>query len=84
MVNLAYGLYPAFRGQGYASRALALAYARDEFGSHTSVLRIAPATDASHGALRCGFRRVGAVVTEEGRLDHYRRSLNKPAGRVRA
>lgn len=73
-VNLAYGIYPAWRRRGYATRAVRLlsAFSRDVLRCGTAVLRVAPENVPSiRVALRCGFRYVGTVRTEEGPLRHY-------------
>lgn len=76
VVNLAYGVYPVWRGRGFAGRAirLTLGFARAVFDAHTAVARIHPDNVASRAvARRCAFQYVGAVFTDEGRLDHYLR-----------
>jgi len=65
--HVSYWLYPAFRGQGYASRGLALlcAEAAKIDGVATIEADIAADNFASQGvALRNGFVRVGTVTEE--------------------
>lgn len=80
-VNLSYGLYPAWRGRGLATRAVALAcdYAA-ELGAEAAVIRCESANRRSAAvAARAGFEPLGGRVSEEGdRLDWYRRALFPP------
>ncbi len=74
VVNLAYGIYPQWRGRGFAARAVLLAagYAAERLEASVSVLRIHPENTRSVAvARRCHYRDVGAVRTEEGLLAHY-------------
>jgi RimJ/RimL family protein N-acetyltransferase len=78
VVNLAYGLYPEWRGRGFARRsvALALTFAREAFHSRTAVLRIDPSNVPSIAvARRCGFEFIGEVITHEGLLGHHQRAI---------
>ncbi|MGW4401105.1 GNAT family N-acetyltransferase [Amycolatopsis nivea] len=72
-VNVAYGLYPAWRGRGFATRAVALAvrYAADE-GAKRAVIKVEP-ENASSGAVarRAGFALSGRVVEDGTVLDRY-------------
>jgi len=70
-VNLAYGLYPRWRGQGHATRAvrLALGYAA-EVGAKRAVIKVEPENNASCAvASRAGFEPGGTVV-EHGEVLH--------------
>ncbi|MFC4606912.1 GNAT family N-acetyltransferase [Streptomyces maoxianensis] len=73
-VNIAYGLYPAWRGQGLATRAVHLVcrYAAAE-GAAQGVLQVAPENPGSAAvARRSGFTYVKQVREAEGnRLDWY-------------
>ncbi|MDA2804270.1 GNAT family N-acetyltransferase [Nocardiopsis suaedae] len=78
-VNVAYGLYPAWRGRGLATRAVVLAarYAAGE-GAGQAVIRVDPENTASAAvARRAGFRPSGRTHGAEGAaLDHYVRDLH--------
>jgi RimJ/RimL family protein N-acetyltransferase len=76
--NLSYGVYPAFRRRGYASRAVGLAcdlLAGQGFAG--AVIRVDPDNGRSLGVARkCGFDSVGTVVTADGgRLAVFKRRL---------
>nr|WSW70676.1 GNAT family N-acetyltransferase [Streptomyces sp. NBC_00995] len=77
-VNIAYGLYPAWRGQGLATRAVRLVcgYAAAE-GAAQGVIQVDPENTASAAvALRSGFTRLErAREAEADRLDRYTRDL---------
>ncbi|MED7954941.1 GNAT family N-acetyltransferase [Streptomyces sp. BE303] len=79
-VNIAYGLYPQWRGRGLATRAVHLVcgYAAGE-GAAQGVIRVDPENGASAAvARRAGFRRAGEapVTGRDGhRLDWYLRDL---------
>ncbi|WP_327674903.1 GNAT family N-acetyltransferase [Kitasatospora sp. NBC_00458] len=77
-VNIAYGLYPDWRGRGLATRAVHLVcgYAADE-GAAQGVIRVAPENHASAAvARRAGFRYAEAVTEPDGSLlDRYLRDL---------
>ncbi|TLM82695.1 GNAT family N-acetyltransferase [Pseudarthrobacter sp. NamE2] len=68
--NIAYGLYPAWRGHGFATRAvrLALKFLRPEASVHSALIRADPANVSSAAvALRAGFRLVEpAAKTRDG------------------
>ncbi|MFB7290229.1 GNAT family N-acetyltransferase [Actinacidiphila glaucinigra] len=78
-VNVAYGLYPSWRGRGLATRAVLLAsrYAARE-GGKEAVIRVEPANAASAAvARRAGFRPGKHTHGEDGtRLDCYVRDLS--------
>ncbi len=81
VVNLAYGIYPEWRGRGFAARAvvLATAYAAGHLKASFTVLRIHPANTRSVAvARRCHYRELGPVRTEEGVLAHYVSSRLEP------
>ncbi|MBO8191879.1 GNAT family N-acetyltransferase [Streptomyces oryzae] len=77
-VNVAYGLYPSWRGRGLATRAVLLAsrYAANE-GGKEAVIRVAPENTASASvARRAGFTPSKHTHSEDGtRLDWYIRDL---------
>ncbi|MCX4684142.1 GNAT family N-acetyltransferase [Kitasatospora purpeofusca] len=77
-VNIAYGLYPAWRGRGLATRAVHLVcrYAAQE-GASEGVIRVDPENTASAAvARRAGFRYSERVMEPTGnRLDWYLREL---------
>lgn len=68
--NLAYGLYPAWRGHGFATRAvrLALKFLRPEATVHSALIRADPANLSSAAvAIRAGFKLARpAAETEDG------------------
>ncbi|MFJ8435766.1 GNAT family N-acetyltransferase [Kitasatospora sp. NPDC094019] len=77
-VNIAYGLYPAWRGRGLATRAVHLVcrYAARE-GATEGVIRVDPENTLSAAvARRAGFRYSERVMEPTGnRLDWYLREL---------
>ncbi|MGR3935546.1 GNAT family N-acetyltransferase [Streptomyces sp. BRA346] len=77
-VNIAYGLYPSWRGRGLATRAVLLAtrYAAQE-GGKEAVIRVEPENAASAAvARRAGFTPSGHTRGQDGtRLDWYVRDL---------
>ncbi|MEV6975839.1 GNAT family N-acetyltransferase [Kitasatospora sp. NPDC093806] len=77
-VNIAYGLYPAWRGHGLVTRAVRLVcrYAAEE-GAAQGVIRVHPENLASAAvARRTGFRYAGPLTEPSGeRLDWYVRDL---------
>lgn len=79
-VNVAYGLYPSWRGQGLATRAVQLVcqYAASE-GAAEAVIRVEPENSVSAAvALRAGFVYRERVCAEDGTwLDWYVRNLDK-------
>ncbi|MFE5815394.1 GNAT family N-acetyltransferase [Streptomyces sp. NPDC056479] len=80
-VNVAYGLYPAWRGRGLATRAVLLVcrYAAGA-GGKQAVIQVEPENAASVGvARRAGFAPGGQRFTEDGTLfDRYVRDLRAP------
>ncbi|MFJ8888819.1 GNAT family N-acetyltransferase [Streptomyces sp. NPDC102402] len=80
-VNVAYGLYPAWRGQGLATRAVLLVcrYAAAE-GADQAVIQVDPDNTGSAAvAHRAGFTYVGqASGTDGDRFDQYVRDLPAP------
>ncbi|GAB1819820.1 GNAT family N-acetyltransferase [Herbidospora sp. RD11066] len=65
-VNIAYGLYPAWRGKGLATRSVLLAcrYAFSE-GALLLVIKVEPGNTASSAvAVRAGFAHTGTVVED--------------------
>jgi RimJ/RimL family protein N-acetyltransferase len=79
-VNVAYGLYPSWRGQGLATRAVQLVsqYAASE-GAAEAVIRVEPENSVSAAvALRAGFVHRERVCAEDGTwLDWYVRNLGE-------
>ncbi|GIG56906.1 hypothetical protein Lfu02_12780 [Longispora fulva] len=77
-VNVAYGLYPSFRGRGLATRAvlLVLRYAAGA-GGREAVIQVEPDNPASAAvALRSGFGPGQGTVGSDGtRYDRYTRDL---------
>ncbi|WP_241833353.1 GNAT family N-acetyltransferase [Streptomyces caatingaensis] len=77
-VNVAYGLYPSWRGRGLATRAVLLAspYAAGE-GGEEAVIQVEPANPASAAvARRAGFTFSKQTYGGDGaRLDWYVRDL---------
>ncbi|MFI1395950.1 GNAT family N-acetyltransferase [Streptomyces sp. NPDC020681] len=77
-VNVAYGLYPSWRGRGLATRAVLLAsqYAAGE-GGVEAVIRVEPENPASASvALRAGFTPGKQTHRKDGtRFDWYTRDL---------
>ncbi|MGP3969211.1 GNAT family N-acetyltransferase [Streptomyces sp. 6N223] len=77
-VNVAYGLYPSWRGQGLATRAVHLVcgYAASE-GAAEAVIQVEPRNAASAAvALRAGFTYRARIQAEDGtRFDRYVRGL---------
>lgn len=65
--NLAFGLYPAWRGQGLASRAVLLAVCclREHTEAEQALIRAAPVnTSSCAAARRAGFHFVGKELTD--------------------
>ncbi|MEU6922563.1 MULTISPECIES: GNAT family N-acetyltransferase [unclassified Streptomyces] len=77
-VNVAYGLYPFWRGRGLATRAVLLAsqYAAGE-GGEEAVIQVEPENSASAAvARRAGFTRGEQPHSKDGRrFDRYTRDL---------
>lgn len=73
-VNVAYGLYPPWRGRGLATRAVVLAsrYAASE-GGQEAVIQVEPGNSASAAvARRAGFTPGERTLSEDGaRLDQW-------------
>ncbi|WNI20524.1 GNAT family N-acetyltransferase [Streptomyces sp. ITFR-16] len=82
-VNVAYGLYPAWRGRGLATRAVVLAsrYAAGE-GGQEAVIQVEPDNPASAAvARRAGFTPGQRVHAKDGtRFDWYVRDLRTASG----
>jgi RimJ/RimL family protein N-acetyltransferase len=77
VVELAYGIDPTHRGQGYATEA-ASALAEFAFADgrvHVVRAHTKPGNEASARVLaKCGFRRIGEVVDpEDGLVDRWER-----------
>ncbi|MBO0702666.1 MAG: GNAT family N-acetyltransferase [Candidatus Dormibacteraeota bacterium] len=66
--NVAYGIYPAFRRKGYASRAVALMTSfLASRGFRRAVIRADPANAGSIAVARsCGFSPRGRITTKSG------------------
>jgi RimJ/RimL family protein N-acetyltransferase len=77
-VNVAYGLYPSWRGRGLATRAVLLAsqYAASE-GGEAAVIQVEPGNPASASvAQRAGFTPGKQTYSKDGtRFDWYIRDL---------
>ncbi|MFF2147173.1 GNAT family N-acetyltransferase [Kitasatospora sp. NPDC058190] len=77
-VNIAYGLYPSWRGRGLATRAVLLAsrYAASEGGAE-AVIQVEPENPASAAvAQRAGFTAGQQTHSKDGtRFDWYTRDL---------
>ncbi|WP_066359851.1 GNAT family N-acetyltransferase [Herbidospora mongoliensis] len=81
-VAIAYGLYPAWRGRGLATRSvlLACAYAASE-GARTAVIKVEPANTASSAvALRAGFTLTGTVVENDTTFSRHVLDLTRDGG----
>ncbi|WP_314254787.1 GNAT family N-acetyltransferase [Streptomyces kutzneri] len=80
-VNIAYGLYPSWRGRGLATRAVLLAsrYAAAE-GGEEAVIQVDPENPASSAvARRAGFTPGTQPRSNDAtRLDRYIRDLRTP------
>ncbi|MFD5556589.1 GNAT family N-acetyltransferase [Streptomyces sp. NPDC127068] len=80
-VNVAYGLYPSWRGRGLATRAVLLAsrYAATE-GGEQAVIQVDPANPASAAvARRAGFTPGARAHGDDAtRFDRYVRDLRDP------
>lgn len=78
-VNVAYGLYPSWRGRGLATRAVLLAsrYAAREGGAE-AVIQVEPENPASAAvAQRAGFTlREPTHTADDARFDRYIRDLH--------
>lgn len=81
-VNVAYGLYPFWRGRGLAARAVLLAsrYAASEGGAE-AVFQVEPGNPASAAvAQRAGFTPGEPTHSKDGtRFDWYSRDLHAAA-----
>lgn len=76
--NLAYGLYPAGRGRGFATRAvnLALGFLRTHTSARTALIRVDPANSQSAAvAVRAGFTLTTPAAESVDRLDWYERDI---------
>lgn len=72
--NLAYGLYPRWRGQGFATRAVLLAveFARRNTGVREVLILTSTGNPASSAvAFRAGFRPAGQIDDESDVLDRH-------------
>jgi RimJ/RimL family protein N-acetyltransferase len=73
-VNLSYAIWPAFRGRGYATRAVSLlcTYLASETDRDVAIIRVDPANARSIAvAERCGFTPIAS--TEPQYLRFFRR-----------
>ncbi len=78
-VNLSYGLYPAHRGRGLATRAvlLGMQLAASWWQVQELVIRVDAANTPSVAvARRCGFTFCGTTSDEHGHLDWYTRAAD--------
>lgn len=82
-VNVAYGLYPAWRGRGLATRAVDLVcrYAA-QLDATVAVVKVEPENSASaRVALRAGFGRTSRIREPDGNVfDRYERTLSRGFG----
>ena len=65
MVEIAYGIVPAFEGQGYATEATGALVGFAFASGHVRIVRahtLPQANASSRVLLKCGFRHVGGVV----------------------
>lgn len=72
--NLAFGLYPAWRGQGVATRAvlLAMCFLRERTDVDEALIRVDPRNRAAAAvARRAGFALIGRATEESADLDWY-------------
>ncbi|ALE07736.1 hypothetical protein AL755_10520 [Arthrobacter sp. ERGS1:01] len=72
--NLAYGLYPAWRGRGLATRAvnLALEFLRSKAAIRTALIRVEPGNLPSAAvAVRAGFTLSARSMEADAGLDRY-------------
>lgn len=79
-VNVSYGIYPAWRGRGLATRAVDLVcHYATEHGANTAIIKAEPANPASaRVALRAGFTYAGQIHEPNGTVfDRYQRTLVK-------
>lgn len=79
--NITFGVYPPFRGKGYASRAVRLMvkYLQQETVIETAMIQVVSANEASiRVAERAGFEPAGRRATEDGEvLELFRISLSR-------
>jgi RimJ/RimL family protein N-acetyltransferase len=90
--NVAYAIFPPFRGRGYAARSVRLltTYLREHTSTRTAVIRVAPDNEASLRVARAvGYREVGPVdegahvlVRFEHRLERRRPARRAPRRRA--
>ena len=76
--NLAYGLYPDWRGRGYATRAVSLAveFLRPVFTVGSALIRVEPANASSAAvAVRAGFSLVTKAAETGDGHDWYEYAL---------
>lgn len=75
--NISYGLYPAHRGEGYASRAVHLLVTfLQEKDLKRAVIRVNPEnTNSLKVPLRCGFVEKETITTEEEQLVIFVKNL---------
>jgi len=76
--NLAFGLYPAWRGAGLATRAvlLAMRFLAERTSIDQALIRVDPANQASSSvARRAGFRLIGRVAENADELDWFAKDV---------
>lgn len=76
--NIAYGVFPGWRGRGFAARAIDLVakYLRSATEARVIVLQIAPENTRSiRVAEKAGFERIGVREAVEGKRVRYERKL---------
>lgn len=69
VANISYGIYPAARGKGYATRAVLLVadYLAEKTDAGVAVIQVHIENEASAAVpVRAGFRRLGERVTSAG------------------
>jgi RimJ/RimL family protein N-acetyltransferase len=87
VANISYGLYPEARGQGYATRAVALMlrYLTEDSDADVAAIQVHPENHASARVpVRAGFHFLGERMTPEGdRMMTYARALRSSEGELR-
>jgi RimJ/RimL family protein N-acetyltransferase len=76
--NLAFGLYPPWRGAGLATRAvlLAMRFLAERTSIDQALIRVDPANQASaHVARRAGFQLIDTVGESAGELDWFAKDV---------
>lgn len=83
LVEIGYGIAPAYQGRGYATEAAAalVAFASADGRTHLVRAHTKPGPNPSTGVLtRCGFRHVGEVIDpEDGLVWRWERAPDRTA-----